>query len=111
MSEPNDYITRDEAARLCPGRPHPASIWRWTRWGVRTRDGQRIYLRHLRVGSRLLLKVEWLDEFMAAVAAADGRAFAAPVAAVPPAGAESATGGRRPRASAVEPPDRRLKKR
>lgn len=65
------YITLTEAARRCPHQPHPASCHRWTRHGIRARNGQRIRLKHHRLGGRIYTTQIWLDAFAEAIVAAD----------------------------------------
>jgi len=65
------YLSLSQAAKIVPGTPHPSSIWRWCRYGVRARNGKRIRLRHSRAGSRVYTTERWLDEFFEATAAAD----------------------------------------
>ena len=67
----NDYITLGEAAKLAPGRPSANCIWRWCRKGVLSRAGQRVRLRHVRIGGKIFTKAEWLNEFGQSLAAAD----------------------------------------
>lgn len=69
------YISLNEAAKLAPGRPHVASIWRWCRRGIKTRTGGRVRLDHVRAGGKLYTSEAWLTEFFAAVAKADREHF------------------------------------
>lgn len=71
MLASEQMLTLSEAAKLIPGHPHPSSLWRWCRKGVKARDGQRIHLDHHRFGGRLFTSVEALDRFGAALAAVD----------------------------------------
>ncbi|MGD8453621.1 MAG: DUF1580 domain-containing protein [Phycisphaerae bacterium] len=68
---PEDYISLAQAAQRTPSRVSPATVWRWARRGVKSRIGKMIQLQHVRVGGRVFTKQRWLDEFFAAVAAAD----------------------------------------
>lgn len=52
------YITLAQAARLCPGRPHPSTVWRWSSRGV---NG--VKLRTGRQGRRVVTTRAWLREF------------------------------------------------
>ena len=70
-----DYLTLSQAAGLVPGRPHFATLWRWCRKGVVARNSERVKLRHVRMGGRLLTTRQWLDEFGLALAAADAQFF------------------------------------
>lgn len=56
-----DYITCAQAARLVPGKPAPATIWRWATHGVRG-----VQLQHLRPGGRVYTTTAWLQAFIAA---------------------------------------------
>ncbi len=58
-----EMLSLSQAAKLLPGRPHAASLWRWSRLGVTTHSGQRVRLRVGRLGRRLFTKIEWLEEF------------------------------------------------
>ena len=68
-------LTLTEAARVVPGRPHASTLWRWARRGIRARNGQRIRLRHQRLGARVYVTRDWLDQFATEVAAADCEAI------------------------------------
>lgn len=76
MHEWNERITLGQAARLLPGHPSPSSLWRWCRRGVKARNGERIRMRHVRVGGKLYIQANWLDEFSKRLAEADVEHFA-----------------------------------
>jgi hypothetical protein len=68
----DQYLSLTEAAARMPGRPSMWSLWRWCRKGVKIRGTtDRIKLRHVRTGSRLLTTTAWIEEFGNATAAAD----------------------------------------
>ena len=71
----NNYIDLTQAAKLSPGRPHVASVWRWCRRGVKTRSGGRVRLEHIRAGGKLFTSEAWLTAFFQAVAEADRAHF------------------------------------
>ena len=103
-----DYITLGEAAKLAPGRPSANCIWRWCRKGVLSRSGQRVRLRHVRIGGKIFTKAEWLNEFGQRLAAADAEHFDLDDAPSLP------TPGRRPRTdgqrqAAIERAERELR--
>jgi hypothetical protein len=70
-----DYITLGEAAKLAPGRPSVNACWRWARKGVKARSGQRIRLRHIRAGGRVLTTAAWVEQFTRELADADAEHF------------------------------------
>ena len=84
-----EYLSLTEVAKYCPGgstsdtsdkkrkrkRPHPASVWRWCRYGILARNGNRIRLRHYRVGGKIFTKMTDLTEFFSAIAQADAKHF------------------------------------
>ena len=74
MSNSN-YLNLTEAAKLCPGRPHTASVWRWCRKGIKARSGEQVRLNHVRAGSRIFIKPDALDDFFRRVAEADAQHF------------------------------------
>jgi hypothetical protein len=74
----DERITLSQAARAAPGRPSPNCVWRWCRRGVVARTGQRVRLRHVRIGGKLFTTVKWLDEFGQRLAEADEAYFALP---------------------------------
>ncbi len=74
-SHENDYLTLAEAAKVAPGRPALNCIWRWCREGVKSRSGEQIRLRHIRVGSRIYTTRDWIEAFGADLAASDARHF------------------------------------
>jgi len=71
MSTLDKLLTCAAASRLLPGRPHPSTIWRWARRGLRARDGRIIHLEHVRLGSRVYVTVQALERFGRAMARAD----------------------------------------
>ncbi len=77
MSE-GDFLTLSQAAKLLPARPHATAVWRWARCGLLGRNGERVFLRHVRLGRTLYTKVAWIEAFGKGVAAADACHFAAP---------------------------------
>ncbi len=68
-------LTCAQAARQFPGSPAPSTVWRWARKGVKARNGERVRLRHVRIGGQLFIPVEALAEFAEAVADADRQHF------------------------------------
>jgi hypothetical protein len=68
-------ITLAEAAKSVPGNPHTSAVWRWARKGVKARSGERIRLRHTRVGGRVFTTRAWIDEFGERLAQADAEYF------------------------------------
>lgn len=78
-----DYIPLAEAARLIPGKPSHVSVWRWARYGVKTRDGSTVRLEHVRYGSRLFTTAEAVRTFGEKLATADAGHFS-PGQATPP---------------------------
>ena len=75
MHELSERITLGQAARLLPGHPSPSSLWRWCRRGVKARNGEQIRMRHVRVGGKLYIQANWLDEFSKRLAEADVEHF------------------------------------
>jgi hypothetical protein len=69
------YITLTKAAQLAPGRPSTNCLWRWCRRGVLARTGERIRLRHVRVGGKIFTTELWLAEFGRQLAEADRAYF------------------------------------
>ncbi len=70
-------MTLGAAARTLPDKPSPATLWRWARCGVRSRDGQRHCLRVSRQGSKMFVTAAALQEFFGSVSAADDVYFQA----------------------------------
>lgn len=68
-------LSLGEACRDLPKiagkRPHPSTIWRWCRVGVRARSGQRVRLEHARLGHRIVVSREALGRFANRLAEAD----------------------------------------
>ena len=63
----SDILTLSQAARIVPAlgghHVHPSTLWRWCRIGVKARNGRRVKLRHGRLGRRVVIPREALDEF------------------------------------------------
>lgn len=76
--------TLSEAAALCPRRVHCSTLWRWARKGCKARNGQRVHLRHLRVGGRVMIPGGALNQFFEELAQADIDGFDAESAAPTP---------------------------
>lgn len=68
-------ISITELAKLVPGRPSTNCVWRWCRKGVRSRNGERVRLQHVRIGGKIFSKTDWLNEFGAKLAESDTRYF------------------------------------
>jgi len=77
-----NILSLAEAAKAVPAmdgrRPHTASIWRWCRKGI-IRNAKRVTLRYVRVGRRIGIPREALDEFFVALAEADRVEDASPL--------------------------------
>jgi len=77
--ELNEALTLAQAARELPRldgkRPHPSTLWRWARKGLRG-----VRLEYCRLGRRVVTSRAALTAFAAALAAAD----TAPAAPTPP---------------------------
>ena len=95
MGVTTDLLTLSEAAKRCPAlhkqapkagprsksRPATMRLWRWCRGGVLARNGQKVRLKHYRVGGRIMVTESDLIAFFAATAEAGVEHFrAAPVA-------------------------------
>lgn len=61
-SEP--YLTTWEATKLLPRRVTASTILRWGRDGVRCRNGQYVFLRHIRIGGRVMTTKTWIQQFL-----------------------------------------------
>ena len=77
-----NILSLSEAARAVPAldgkAPHTASIWRWCRKGI-VRNAKRVTLRYVRVGRRIGIPREALDEFFVALAEADNAEDSSPM--------------------------------
>jgi len=77
-TQPTEYLSVAEAARRVPGNNRPHAVWRWARKGLKARSGEIVKLRHVRVGGRLMIPADALEEFHQALAAADAPHFDKP---------------------------------
>ena len=75
MHEFEDLLPLTQAAKLVPGRPSSNCLWRWARRGVLSRAGNRVFLKHVRVGGKMYTRKEWVDAFGEALAQADAAYF------------------------------------
>ena len=66
-----NLLSLAEAAKKIPNRPSNSAIWRWCRKGLRSRSGQLIRLKHVRVGGRIYTSEPYVTDFFHAVAEAD----------------------------------------
>lgn len=69
------YIRLAQAAQIAPGRPSANCIWRWCRKGVLSRSGERVRLKHVRIGGKIYTTAAWLGEFGQRLANADAEHF------------------------------------
>jgi len=75
LHDSDEHLTLTEASKIAPGRPSTNCIWRWCRRGVLSRTGERVYLRHVRVGGKIFTTACWMDEFGSRLAEADAEHF------------------------------------
>ena len=75
MLENEKLINLSEASRLIPGQPHPSSVWRACRRGIKARNGKRIRLEHLRCFGRIMTSEEAIIRFWAELARHDAEHF------------------------------------
>lgn len=61
-------LTLPQAGKILPHRPHSSTVWRWCRKGVRG-----IHCEYVRLGGRIFVTLAALEQFGAALAAADGQ--------------------------------------
>ena len=94
-------ISLSEAAKLTPGRPHTATLTRWCRPGIKARTGERVRLKHWRVGRKIFTTPEALEEFFERTAEADLPHFSDRDAAQAPAQPSGGTRSDDERAEAV----------
>ena len=71
----DEHRTLTEAAKIAPGRPSTNCMWRWCRRGVLSRTGERVHLRHVRIGGKIFTTARWLDEFGNRLTEADAAHF------------------------------------
>lgn len=78
-SQSGPFLPMEAAGKLYGQTEY--AIWRWCRKGIKGRSGQRVYLKHIRSGRRLLTTQAWLDEFHTDLSREDhaGLAIGAPV--------------------------------
>src|SRR5262249_30392190 len=77
-----------EAGQRC--RVGPPAVVRWMRRGVLLRDGSRLFMKHICVPGGSRFRPEWLDEFLAAIAADRMSDHAVPAQSSPKPPAKSA---------------------
>lgn len=83
MPKKNEFLTMSALAKLSPSRPSASACWRWARKGMLARNGERVYLRHVRSGRKIYSTSKWLDEFFDALAQADREGLATPQPVAP----------------------------
>jgi hypothetical protein len=59
-----DYIDAPTASKLIPDHPNASTVWRWMRVGVTLHEGDRVFLRHVTIGNKLLTKAAWVSHFL-----------------------------------------------
>lgn len=70
-----EYLSLSQAAKRVPSRPSTCSLWRWCRRGVKSRNGERVYLEHVRIGGQVFTTERWLVSFFEDTATADNEYF------------------------------------
>ena len=70
-----NYLTLSQAANSLQQKTQRASVWRWCRYGLKSVNGQKIYLKHYRIGREILTTQEDLDNFFKYLAQADMEHF------------------------------------
>ena len=60
----DDYIPLDQAPAHIPGRPHRATVWRWSLRGL-TRKGEIVRLQTTAAGGRRFTTAAWIADFLA----------------------------------------------
>jgi hypothetical protein len=73
--EDEKWITPAQAVKLLPKRLDENTIRRWMRYGVRSRSGRQVYLRHVRMGRSLFTTATDLREFAERLARSDSVKF------------------------------------
>lgn len=69
------HLSLTDVAKIVPGRPSANCVWRWCRRGVLARSGERIRLRHVRIGGKIFTTRRWLEDFGRELAAEDAKYF------------------------------------
>lgn len=67
----SDHLTLAQAAQQTPGRPSASALWRWARKGVRARNGERVFLEHVRFGRQIRVTMKAVRRFGRNLAEAD----------------------------------------
>ena len=63
FSEPEVYLTIKEARAMVPGRPDVSTLHRWSRKGVKARNGFTVKLATVRMGGQVFTTKEALSSF------------------------------------------------
>lgn len=56
-------------------RPSTNAFWRWERKGIKARSGERVKLRHVRIGGKIYTRPDWIEQFLNELADADAEHF------------------------------------
>ncbi len=70
-----EYRTLAQVARDIPVKTSPQSLWRWCREGLQVKSGDRIHLKHIRCGRRILVADKDVNDFFDELKAADAAYF------------------------------------
>lgn len=62
-----EYLLLSEIAPDIPGAPSVNTVWTWCRAGLKSRNGERIRLAHIRIGKRLMTSMEDVEVFLKAI--------------------------------------------
>jgi len=73
----SEYQKLSVIAKQLPGRPSTSSLWRWCRDGLKARNGEIVRVSHIRVGSRVMTRMEDCDRFFKEIERLDVEHFAA----------------------------------
>jgi len=61
----SEYLTLEQVAERLPNRPHPLTVRRWCKSGVRG-----VHLQFVKMGRTIIIRPEWVEEFATRLAAA-----------------------------------------
>lgn len=74
------WLTLAQVAKALPTRPNICTVWRWCTKGAPARDGERVFLGHVKLGRRIVVAQASLHQFMEELSQHN----AAPAASTPP---------------------------
>ena len=69
------YLSLSEAVEMIPSKPSTNAFWRWCRRGLKARNGNIVRMEHCRIGGKIYVTEDAIEQFFSSLAKADTEYF------------------------------------